>query len=132
MTTFVDTSGWYARIVPDDPRHRDVSAEMRLAAGSLFTTDYVADETLTLLRSRGQGQRAIRFGRQLFDLEDVHVHYLDRSDLRRAWEIYRDQPERAWSFTDCTSKVVIERFHIKRAITFDGHFAEFGSVSIAP
>src|SRR3712207_7627776 len=52
--------------------------------------------------------------------------FRSRNDLRRAWELYRDQPERRWSFTDCTSKVVIERFHIKRAITLDGHFAQFG------
>lgn len=132
MTTFVDTSGWYARIVPADPRHHVVAAVMREAAGSLLTTDYVADETLTLLRSRGQGQRAIQFGRQLFDLEDVRVHFLERSELRRAWEVFRDRPERGWSFTDCTSKIVIERFHIKRAITFDRHFAEFGAITLVP
>ena len=45
---FVDTSAWFAAYVPSDPQHRAVREEIE-AAPRLVTTDYVIDETLTLL-----------------------------------------------------------------------------------
>ena len=33
---------------------------------------------------------------------------------------------------DCVSKAVIERLHIKHALTFDRHFSEFGNVQVLP
>jgi uncharacterized protein len=132
MMTFVDTGGWYAIMVSTEPRHRKVLDWLNASSGPLITTDYVIDETLTLLRSRGEATRAVRFGRRIFDLSSHRVHYLRPDEIRRAWEVFRDQPEREWSFTDCTSKVVIERLHIKQALTFDHHFTEFGTLTLIP
>lgn len=132
MTTFVDTGVWYASVVPSDPRHAAVLDWFRRNNWPLLTTDYVIDETLTLLRARGERQRAVVLGRHFLDLNGVSIHFIDRTDLRRAWEAFRDQPEREWSFTDCTSKAVIERLHVKQALTFDHHFAEFGPLTLVP
>ena len=57
---FVDTGAWYASLVPSDPDQ--VSAVAWLAADSspLLTTDYVIDETLTLLRARGERKSSER------------------------------------------------------------------------
>jgi predicted nucleic acid-binding protein len=129
---FVDTSAWYAITVPTDPRHAVILSWYRSNSLPIVTTDYVVDETLTLLRARGEFDRAVVFGRQVFDLVSVPLRYLDRSELRRAWEIFRDQPLRRWSFTDCTSKAVIEQMHIKQVLTFDHHFQEFGGLTIMP
>ena len=49
---FVDSSAWYAAYVPSDPQYRIVRKALA-AAGRLVTTDYVLDETLTLLKARG-------------------------------------------------------------------------------
>ena len=132
MDTFVDTGAWYASVVPGDPRHRDVLDWLGQNAARLITTDYVIDETLTLMRVRGERTRSVEFGRQFFDLRVLNVHRLDDRDLRRGWELFRDEPSRGWSFTDCTSRAVIERFHLKRALTLDHHFAEFGIVELVP
>lgn len=132
MMTFVDTSGWFASVVASDPRHQAVMAWVKTSPGPFVTTDYVIDETLTLLRSRGHAAKAVRFGRQMLDLLVCPVHYLQRDELRRAWELFREQPQRAWSFTDCTGKVVIERLHIKQVLTFDHHFREFGALTLIP
>jgi uncharacterized protein len=129
---FVDTSAWYAIVTPDDPQHQRVVEWNQVNRPHLVTTDHVIDETLTLLRARGQTARAIALGRRFFDLGEGTIHYLDRTDLRRGWELFRDQPSRAWSFTDCTSRAVIERLHIKYALAFDQHFSEFGGVVVVP
>ena len=52
---FVDTAGWVACADAADPAHDNTAAARDAwlqAGGVLITTDYVADETLTLLRLR--------------------------------------------------------------------------------
>lgn len=132
MSTFIDTSGWYAGVVPDDPNHRNVRSWFHANTAPVITTDYVIDEILTLLRSRGEKTKAIELGRRVFDLGTVAIHYLRPDEIHRAWEYYRDNPDRYWSFTDCTSRVVIEKFHVRQVLTFDHHFAEFGGLTLLP
>jgi hypothetical protein len=132
MSVFIDTGPWYASVVPGDPHHSDVVAWLRLNTQSLVTSDYVIDETLTLLRSPGERSRAIALGRHLLDLSAVTVHFISEPEVRMAWSLFRDNPGRDWSFTDCTSKVVIDALHIKQALTFDHHFGEFGALELLP
>lgn len=49
---FVDAGAWFARHVRADPNHRSVTAWFDANTESLVTTDYCADETVTLLVKR--------------------------------------------------------------------------------
>ena len=53
---FVDSSAWYSLEVEDDTNHRAASSFLSQIAsgkhGIAITTDYILDETLTLLQSR--------------------------------------------------------------------------------
>jgi predicted nucleic acid-binding protein len=52
MKLFVDTWGWLTLYDRSEARHQDVArfyAGFRSQDGQLYTTDYVLDETLTLL-----------------------------------------------------------------------------------
>jgi len=129
---FVDTSGWYAAMVPHDPRHSHVLSWLKSNSQRLVTTDYVVDESLTLLRARGHPAKAVSLGRRAFDLKVFKMVWIEGSDLNKAWSQFSQNPDRHWSFTDCTSKVVIERFHIHQALTFDRHFLEFGNLTLVP
>ncbi len=51
---FVDTGAWFASIVPTDPNHNKAADWLQNNSEILFTTDYIVDETLTLLRARGE------------------------------------------------------------------------------
>lgn len=95
-------------------------------------TDYVIDETLTLLRARGEHVKALALGRQFFDLGLTNIHFIDADLLRSAWQTFRDHPEHRWSFTDCTSKVVMELLHVRKALCLDNHFREFGAIQLVP
>jgi uncharacterized protein len=132
VSVFIDTGPWYASVVPADPRHAEVMAWFRTNHEPLTTTDYVIDEALTLLRVRGEPARAIALGRRLLDLSAVGIHFLNEEEIRQAWALFRDNPNRDWTFTDCTSKIVIDRLHIKKALTFDRHFIEFGALQLLP
>ena len=129
---FVDTGAIYASVVTNDPQHPTIAAWLKSNPLRLLTTDYVIDESLTLLRALGAPHPAIALGRRLFDLGEINIHYVERADLRRAWELFRLRPMAGWSFTDCTSFAVIERLHIKHALSFDRHFSEFAGLTVVP
>jgi len=129
---FVDSGGWFSLVVTSDPNHARVLAVIDEAIDSLITTDYVVDETLTLLRARGEVRRAIELGHQFFEGDLSSVHRITDIELLRAWHIFRDYSDKGWSFTDCTSKAVIESYNIATAISFDRHFSQFGTVQILP
>ncbi len=130
--TFVDTGAWYASVVPADANHAAASRWLSRNTVPLITTNYVVDETLTLLRARGQMAGAIGLGDELFGGMLATVHHLTETEIFQAWHVFRQFTDKAWSFTDCSSKVVIERLGLTHAFTFDPHFHQFGSVIVVP
>jgi predicted nucleic acid-binding protein len=129
---FTDTGGWFSLTVPVDPQHPAAAQWFASNRQPLFTTDFVVDETLTLLKARGQNARAITIGRQFFSGSLATVYYLTEEDLRAAWQVFTRYADKEWSFTDCTSKVVMEKMGITEAFAFDHHFRQFGTVTLVP
>ncbi len=125
---FVDTSGFYALLVAGDNTHDKAAAFVREATGKLrfVTTDYVLDETATLLKARGFANAV----KSLFDVVSTsnacRVVWMD-IDLFRAVQLFfmkhADQP---YSFTDCVSFVVMRTNRIRSALTKDEHFHQAG------
>jgi hypothetical protein len=62
----------------------------------------------------------------------ARIEYVTVEDITRTWEVFRQYDDKDWSFTDCTSKVIIERLGITQAFAFDGHFEQFGTVIRVP
>lgn len=106
---FVDTSAWFASVVPADADHRNAARWLNRNAEPLLTTDYFVDETLTLLQMRGEVTRARTLGEHLFNGQLATIYYLTESDIIETWETFRRYTDKEWSFTDCASKVVMER-----------------------
>ncbi len=129
---FVDTSAWFAAVAPGDANHAATVDWLARNRRPLATTDYIADETLTLLRMRGERQRAITLGARLFAGDLATLHYLTPGQIHAAWQVFQQFSDKNWSFTDCTSKVVIEELGCVRAIAFDEHFRQFGAVTVEP
>lgn len=129
---FADTGGWFSVTVPEDENHPAAVRWMAQRTQPLLTTDYVADETLTLLKARGQNRRALTLGQQFFDGSLATIYYLTEDDIRAAWQVFTRYADKEWSFTDCTSKVVMERLGITEAFAFDHHFRQFGTVTVVP
>jgi predicted nucleic acid-binding protein len=129
---FVDSSAWFASVVPSEIDYPAATRWMSQNAEPLLTTDYVVDETLTLLRSRRQPQLALTLGDQFFHGGIAQLYFLDESETRLAWEVFRRYSDKDWSFTDCTSKVLIEKLQITTAFAFDHHFRQFGTPQVVP
>ena len=67
---FVDTSVWYSMVVETDDHHEAVNAFLAGNLLDLVTSDYIVDETLTLLRARSRNSRAIELGNGFFPKPD--------------------------------------------------------------
>src|SRR5437763_14494635 len=106
---FGDTSAWFARSVASDPNSARALEWLTANEEPLITTDYVIDETLTLLRARRELRKSIEVGVSFFTEEIATVHYVTPDEIAAAWKVFRDFADKQWSFTDCTSKVVMER-----------------------
>jgi predicted nucleic acid-binding protein len=129
---FVDTGAWFAAFVPNDADHAAADAWLETNNEPLVTTDYVLDELLTLMKIRGEFQRARRLGASLFAGEIAHIEWVLPDDVRQAWDLFRRYHDKGWSFTDCVSRVIMERLGIQVAFAFDDHFRQFGTVTVIP
>ena len=132
MAVFVDTGAWFAYFVRRDPDHAAAIDWMRRNRQPLVTTDYVLDELLTLLKLRESHRVAAAAGETLLQQNVARVERITETDFRATWEVFRRYRDKEWSFTDCTSKVVMERLGITRAFAFDTDFEEFGTIVRVP
>jgi len=123
---FVDTGAWYSLVDAKDPDHRAVAACLAEYHGRLATSNFVFDETVTLLRYR-LGYRAARtFGAALLAGGLGPVFRLTPADEAGAWEIFTRYRDKRFSFTDCTSFALIKRLAIGSAVAIDDDFRAFG------
>jgi predicted nucleic acid-binding protein len=53
-------------------------------------------------------------------------------NIDHATDVILRYTDKGWSFTDCTSFVVMQRLGIRRAFSFDDHFRQFGTVTVVP
>ena len=95
-----------------------------------MTSSYVLDEILTLLSRRLGSAIAISFGQRLFDQEVSALLRITEEDEERAWGVFRQYADKGFSFTDCTSFVLMERLGINTVFAFDDHFVKYGKFLI--
>lgn len=127
MTTFVDTSAFYALLDADDQNHvraRSVWPFLLEQAGRLFCSNYVVVETIALLQHR-LGLEAVRaFVEELLPV--VQVEWVQHADHVAALSLLLSTGRRQVSFVDCTSFVVARRLGIQEVFCYDAHFGQFG------
>ena len=95
---FVDSGAWHSSHIPTDPDHAAAQAWLAQNTESLFTTDYIVDETLTLLRARGQNPRAITLGSALVDGSAATLHFVTPDEFHDAWEVFQRFTDKGYTF----------------------------------
>ena len=98
----------------------------------LVTTDYVIDELITLLERRGERRRGARARDACFGEGCAQLEFVTPTDFLKVWDVHDTFTDKRWSFTDCVSRVVMERLGVNSAFSFDQHFSQFGTVSVLP
>ena len=126
---FVDTSGFYAALVRKDEKHGDAAEYLVMAAERrthFVTTDYILDETATLLQARGLVHLVDPLFEIVFSSAACRVEWMDTERFMATRGFFQQHEDHAWSFTDCFSFVMMKELGITDALTKDGHFREAG------
>lgn len=119
---FVDTSGFYSLLVQRDDGHHRASqclAEARRHKDCFVTTDYVLDETATLLKTRGHGHLVAALLETVFASAACTVQWTDADRFRATCDFFLKHEDQAWSFTDCLSFVVMQELGLRESLTKD-------------
>jgi predicted nucleic acid-binding protein len=131
MSIIIDTGVFYAvqneRSTDHDTAKKALSRVISGEFGTPYTTDYVYDETLTLVRSRTNSFREAStagnriLGRNGFpdviDMITVSGEFFDSSIT--AFERYHDH---ALSFTDASTVALVEEHDFDAVLAFDDDF----------
>ena len=126
---FVDTAGWMACADAADPSHGAAcdARDGALEAGMLLvTTDYVIDETLTLIRMRLGIVAAKAWWTQIEGSSRLRWEWIATARSEKARTMFFRYRDKDYSFTDCTSFVVMHELRLKQALTGDHHFRQMG------
>jgi predicted nucleic acid-binding protein len=126
---FVDSAGWMALADANDPAHdaaRDARDRWLKDGGALVSSDYVMDETLTLLRVRLRLGAARQWWDQVAASARLRWEWIDgeRAEKARSW--FFQWSDKNFSFTDCTSFVIMKELRLRQALTTDKHFEQAG------
>lgn len=126
---FLDSSWFKAVIDEKDDFHTQANLildRLEKEESILVTSNYVLDETFTLVRVKCGLEKCRKLNEYLRDLgEQLRIERVQTKDERLAWEWFWE-PWSKLSYTDCTSFAVMERLGIKQVATFDEHFIKAG------
>jgi predicted nucleic acid-binding protein len=102
---------------------------MRRAAARrrrFVTTDYVLDETATLLQARGHLAVVPRFFESVLGSEACRIQWMDVERFARTRDMFIQRLGQGWSFTDCLSFLLMKEMRLREALTKDAHFLAAG------
>ena len=133
MSVFVDTSAWVALKDHADSHHFAATEFLRKLAGRrerLTTTDFILDETYTLLLYDVGFNVSVQFKAeidQLLAAETLRLIHIGPTLQAEAWAIFqRFNRDKSWSFTDCSSYVVMRHEGITECFAVDQDFVQMG------
>lgn len=98
----------------------------------LFTTNFVFDETYTLILTRLGRARALCWGESLKQGRLVQLLRIGEEHEARAWEIIREFSDKDFSYTDATSFAITESLGVEEALSLDAHFHQYGQLRVHP
>lgn len=125
----IDSSGLYALADHRDPSRQaaeDCVRGLVKSGAGLVLTDYIIDEAATLAKARAGGYGALRLLEIVERSEAFRVVWIGQERFETAKSFFRKRADHGYSFTDCTSFVVMEELRIREALTTDQHFVEAG------
>lgn len=126
---FIDTNAFLASLRLKDinySRAVDILNKIDQEGHRVVVTDYVLDETYTGLLTRVSFQATMQFDK-LLRTGSWKIESITTERFAKAQEVFRRyNKDKTWSFTDCTSWVVMKELKIKKVFTFDKNFEEMG------
>jgi predicted nucleic acid-binding protein len=129
-SVFADTSFFFALAAKRDHAHAQattVYSNLLRSGRRVVTTDYVIDETLTLVKMRTEARVALAL---LDRIEQSTAIAIDAARFQAARALFRRHADHGYSFTDCSSFAIMRELKIAEALTTDAHFTEAGFTTL--
>ncbi|HEY1681760.1 MAG TPA: PIN domain-containing protein [Candidatus Tumulicola sp.] len=126
---FADTSYWVALLSPRESLNdiaKVLTAELQDKKVTLVTSSYIVAEVLDRFSKYGAAVRAA--AKSLVD--DLRIRtdvvFVEGSPdyVERALQRYEEYKDKIWSFTDCSSVVIMLDLGITDAVTYDSDFEQ--------
>lgn len=130
---FVDTSYWIAVLNPTDSLHDFANnLTLTLFPSKLVTSELILNELLNHYSGSGSRFREITSNliRQIQEDENMEVIPITSQIFTKAFQLYAQRQDKAWSHTDCSSFCIMEELGITEALTYDKHFEQAGFVAL--
>jgi hypothetical protein len=126
---FIDTGAFLARHLSKDQYHSRAAAfwdVIRRKNEFCATSNFVLDETFTLLGRRAGYSFAAERARNIYMSQSLRILRSDGEDELKAIDLFEKYSDHRLSFTDCVSIVLMKKSKIKKVFTFDHHFQILG------
>lgn len=126
---FIDSGAWIALALTRDPLHgRAIEAWSQITnlRTNLYTSVPVILETFTFLDRCATREVALSWKNSLDQVRRLKTLDCEVADMRSAWAYFNRRDLHKLSAVDATSFVLMKRYSIKSAFSFDHHFASVG------
>ena len=130
---FMDSAGFFALWDAGDGHHGAavrLQEELTRKHRRFVTTDYVVDETVTLLLMRHSHDAAADFLDSMERSEALRLEWIGPERFQAASALFRKHADKEWSFTDCASFATMRELRVRDAFTTDHHFKQAGFVPL--
>ena len=130
---FMDSAGFLALWDASDEHHqaaRRLQEELGGQRRRFVTSEYVVDETVTLLLMRHSHVAAGDFLDTVERSEALRLEWIGPERFSAGAALFHRYADKEWSFTDCVSFALMRELRIRDAFTTDRHFQQAGFVPL--
>jgi predicted nucleic acid-binding protein len=126
---FMDSAGFLALWDAADEYHPaalKLQSELVQKGRRFLTSEYIVDETATLLLRRHSHKAASDFLDSIERSEALRLEWIGPERFFAGASFFRRHGDKEWSFTDCISFTLMRELRIREAFTTDHHFEQAG------
>jgi hypothetical protein len=130
---FVDTSAIVAIFDRRDFNHANAKRTFEKIYNNkinIIITDYILDECVTTIMGRAGHDAAVRAGEFILNSKVVELIWLDEQIKLKTWDFFKKYSDKEFSFTDCTSFVLMKDMKIRDYFAFDEDFKITGLIDV--
>lgn len=130
---FIDTGAFLAKYIAKDQFHEQASKiwkSLEEAKEKIITSNFILDETFTLLARQANYDFAARIAQAIYGSEIIHIIRPTHDTELKALNLFSKYADQKISFTDCISFQLMKENHICNAFSFDKHFQWAGFTTI--
>ena len=125
----IDTAGFLSLWDAADQHHKraaQLQTELTRKGRRFLTSDYVVDETVTLLLVRHSRAAAADFLQTVISSKALQLQWMDSDRFQAAASLFTRHNDKQWSFTDCASFALMHELRLSDCFTTDHHFRQAG------